>query len=64
LVNRPYSAPTWLEAQHAFEQALEIDPGSVEARIGLARVLAGKLARDGAARLSKTRCAQSGCCGK
>ena len=42
--NRPYSAPTWLEAQHAFEQALEIDPGSVEARIGLARVLAGKLA--------------------
>jgi adenylate cyclase len=42
--NRPYSAPTWLEAQHAFEQALEIDPGSVDARIGLARVLAGKLA--------------------
>ena len=42
--NRPYSAPTWQEAQHAFEQALEIDPGSVDARIGLARVLAGKLA--------------------
>jgi adenylate cyclase len=42
--HRPYSAASWQEAQHAFEQALEIDPGSVDARIGLARVLAGKLA--------------------
>jgi len=42
--HRPYSAATWQEAQHAFERALEIDPGSVDARIGLARVLAGKLA--------------------
>ena len=41
---RPYSAASWQEAQHAFERALEIDPGSVDARIGLARVLAGKLA--------------------
>jgi len=42
--HRPYSAATWQEAQHAFERALEIDPGSVDARIGLARVLAGRLA--------------------
>jgi adenylate cyclase len=42
--HRPYSAATWQEAQHAFERALEIDPGSLDARIGLARVLAGKLA--------------------
>jgi cytochrome c-type biogenesis protein CcmH/NrfG len=42
--HRPYSAASWQEAQQAFERALEIDPGSADARIGLARVLAGKLA--------------------
>jgi TolB-like protein len=41
---RPYSVATWQEAQRAFERALEIDSGSVEARVGLAGVLGGKLA--------------------
>jgi TolB-like protein/class 3 adenylate cyclase len=41
---RPYSAETWEEAQTAFEQALEIDPRSVEARVDLASVLGGRLA--------------------
>lgn len=42
--SRPYSAATWQEAQRAFERALEIDSRSVEARVGLAGVLGGKLA--------------------
>jgi TolB-like protein/class 3 adenylate cyclase/tetratricopeptide (TPR) repeat protein len=42
--SRPYSAATWQEAQRAFERALEIDSRSVEARVGLAEVLGGKLA--------------------
>jgi TolB-like protein/class 3 adenylate cyclase/tetratricopeptide (TPR) repeat protein len=41
---RPYSPQTWQEAQTAFEQALEIDPRSVEARVDLASVLGGRLA--------------------
>jgi len=41
---RPYSAETWQEARSAFEQALEIDPRSVEARVDLASVLGGRLA--------------------
>jgi TolB-like protein/Tfp pilus assembly protein PilF len=36
---RPPSAATLQDAQRAFEQALELDPQSVEARIGLATVL-------------------------
>ena len=37
--HRPRSAATMREAQRAFERALEIDPRSVDARVGLARVL-------------------------
>ena len=36
---RPRSADTLREAQRAFERALEIDPGSVDARIGVAAIL-------------------------
>ena len=42
--HRPRSANTLREAQQAFERALEIDPGSVDARIGVASVLAVTLA--------------------
>jgi adenylate cyclase len=41
---RPYSTATWQEARRDFEQALEVDPASVDARIGLATILGGKLA--------------------
>jgi TolB-like protein/Tfp pilus assembly protein PilF len=41
---RPYSAASWQEARQAFAQALALDPQSVEARIGLATVLGGRLA--------------------
>jgi TolB-like protein/Tfp pilus assembly protein PilF len=41
---RPYSTATWQQARQAFEQALQIDPSSVDARIGLATVLGGRLA--------------------
>jgi adenylate cyclase len=32
-----------LEAQRSFEQALEMDPGSVDARVGIARILVGNM---------------------
>ena len=41
---RPYSVANRQEAQRAFERALEIDQRSVDARIGIALVLAGRLA--------------------
>ena len=41
---RPYSAANRQEAQRAFERALEIDPRSIDARIGAALVLAANLA--------------------
>jgi TolB-like protein/class 3 adenylate cyclase/Tfp pilus assembly protein PilF len=41
---RPASVPTRQEAQRFFERALEVDPRSVDGRIGLARVLVGYLA--------------------
>jgi adenylate cyclase len=41
---RPYSVSNRQEAQRAFERALEIDPRSVDARIGTAQVLAANLA--------------------
>jgi tetratricopeptide (TPR) repeat protein len=41
---RSTSAATMREAQTAFEQALEIDRGSVDAKLGLATVLVRKLA--------------------
>src|SRR5712671_4639864 len=40
LFYRPFSVANRREARRAFEQALEIDPRSVEARIGIALVLA------------------------
>jgi TolB-like protein/Tfp pilus assembly protein PilF len=40
---RPRSATNQQEAQRAFERALEIDPRSVDARIGIASVLAANL---------------------
>jgi len=40
---RPASPKTAQEALRAFERALEIDPRSTEARIGIARVIVGKL---------------------
>jgi len=41
---RPASLATRQEAQRAFERALEIDPGSVNAKIGLATVLVTNVA--------------------
>lgn len=41
---RPYSTTSREEAQRAFERALEIHPASVDARIGIAAVLAANLA--------------------
>ncbi|HJU15416.1 MAG TPA: tetratricopeptide repeat protein [Stellaceae bacterium] len=41
---RPYSVASWQEAGRAFAHALAIDPQSVDARIGLATVLGGRLA--------------------
>ena len=40
LFYRPFSVANRREARRAFEQALEIDPRSVDARIGIALVLA------------------------
>jgi adenylate cyclase len=44
LFNRPYSAATLQEAQQAYEQALEKDPESIDAKIGIASVLLTKIA--------------------
>jgi len=41
--NRPYSVASRQEARQFFERALEIDVGSVDARVGIARILAGNL---------------------
>src|SRR4029077_6681538 len=40
---RPFSAANRQEALQAFERALEIDPRSIDARIGIALLLAGRL---------------------
>jgi cytochrome c-type biogenesis protein CcmH/NrfG len=45
---RPMSPANRREAQLAFEQALERDPDSVEARIGLATILVSNIATAGA----------------
>jgi hypothetical protein len=54
LFNRPHSVATFQEAQRAYEQALEKDPGLVDAKVGIASVLLSKIAngdrRRGAAR--------------
>jgi adenylate cyclase len=44
LFNRPHSVATFQEAQRAYEQALEKDPGLVDAKIGIASVLLSKIA--------------------
>jgi Tfp pilus assembly protein PilF len=44
LYHLPYTPVRWQEARHDFEQALKADPRSNEARIGLASILATKLA--------------------
>ena len=44
LYNLPYTFVKWQEARGDFEKALELDPRSSEARIGLASVLSAKLA--------------------
>src|SRR5205085_9891240 len=43
LFYRPASVTSREEAQRAFERALELDPRSVGAKIGLATILAGNL---------------------
>jgi Tetratricopeptide repeat len=40
----PYTPVRWQEARRNFERALELDPRSTEARIGLAAILSTKLA--------------------
>ena len=53
---RPTPPANRQEAQRAFERALEIDPRSVDARIGLARILAAILwPTDGAARFNRIK---------
>jgi Tfp pilus assembly protein PilF len=44
LFNRPYSVATFQAAQRAYEQALEKDPGLVDAKIGIASVLLSNMA--------------------
>jgi tetratricopeptide (TPR) repeat protein len=44
LYNSPYTPVRWQEARRDFEQALELDSRSSEARIGLASILSTKLA--------------------
>jgi len=58
---RPRSATNQQEAQRAFEQALEIDPRSIDARIGIASVLASNLsdARSCSVQEDETRAEQS-----
>jgi adenylate cyclase len=44
LFNRPYSVATFQKAHRAYEQALEKDPGLVDAKIGIASVLLASIA--------------------
>ncbi|SEE22020.1 TolB amino-terminal domain-containing protein [Rhizobiales bacterium GAS191] len=44
LYYRPYSAAARDEARRAFEKALALDPESVDARVGIARILVSNLA--------------------
>ena len=50
---RPYSTAGWQEARRDFERALEVDPHSVDAQIGLATTLSGKLAEGWTASLQQ-----------
>ena len=43
MLSKPLSAATYEEALRIFEQALEIDPRSVDAKLGLGTVLGGKV---------------------
>ena len=51
---RPYSVATFQEAQRAYEQALEKDPGLVDGKIGIASVLLPVLPTPGALSPTKT----------
>jgi TolB-like protein/Tfp pilus assembly protein PilF len=51
--HRPYSIKGWQEARQDFERALETDPHSLDARIGLATILSGKLAEGWTASLQQ-----------
>jgi adenylate cyclase len=64
LFNRPYSVATFQEAQRAYEQALEKDPGLVDAKIGIASVLLSNMANPGALSLDKTWHARNNCSSK
>ena len=44
LYDQPYTLVRWQEARRDFEHAVEMDPGSSEASIGLASILSTKLA--------------------
>jgi TolB-like protein/class 3 adenylate cyclase/Tfp pilus assembly protein PilF len=44
LFNRPYSAATLHDAQQAYERALDKDPGSIDAKVGIASALLTKMA--------------------
>jgi adenylate cyclase len=50
---RPYSTVVWQEARRDFEQALEVDPHSIDARIGIATTLSGKFAEGWTASLQQ-----------
>jgi adenylate cyclase len=59
LWHRPYSTAGTQEAQRTFERALEIDPGSVDAMIGIATILVINVA-DGLSSSSQEDLAQAG----
>jgi TolB-like protein len=62
---RPRSANTAREAQLAFERALEIDPRSIDARLGIARMLLVNLIRNFDSGPSRSiECASRSCCSK
>jgi len=59
LWHRPYSTASSQEAQKTFERALEIDPGSVDAMIGIATILVINVA-DGLSSSSQQDLARAG----
>jgi tetratricopeptide (TPR) repeat protein len=59
LWHRPYSTASSQEAQRTFERALEIDPGSVDAMIGIATILVINVA-DGLSSSSQQDLARAG----
>ena len=62
---RPFSASNSQEALQDFERALEIDPRSVDARIGIATVLIGRVGVGwSSSRTNKIRHGPSSCSSK